>query len=73
MSKLTKIKTHLMWSLPFLVIQYLNWRWKGEHLYGFLKHFSWVQLVVFELTLLMIAVWIDYFLTMRHGYKIALK
>ena len=59
--------------MPFLFLQYLHWELKGEHVYGFLKYFEWMQLIIFELSLYMMAFWVDYFLTIRHGYKLSLK
>lgn len=64
---------HLCWGIPFLFLQYLHWNLTGEHVYNFLKEFSWVQLGVFELSLYLISVTIDYTLALRHGLKLTMK
>ena len=63
----------MCWGIPFILLQYLHWHFSGEHVYGFLKYFDWLQLVVFELSLYYLAVAIDYSLTLRHGLKITLS
>lgn len=45
--KSVKYLTHLLWGIPFLFLQYLRWWLSGEHIYGFLRHFSWLQLAFF--------------------------
>ena len=45
--KRKKFLFHLLWALPFCLIQYLKWSFTGKHIYGFIKHFDWVQLAVF--------------------------
>lgn len=47
--KSNKIKyfIHLIWGIPFLFLQYLRWALTGIHIYGFLEHFTWPQLIVF--------------------------
>ena len=64
---------HMCWGIPFIILQYLHWYFSGEHVYGFLKYFDWLQLFVFELGLYYLAVAIDYSLTLRHGLKITLS
>ena len=64
---------HLCWGVPFIILQYAHWRFTGEHVYGFLKYFDWLQLITFEGALYYIAVAIDYSLTLRHGLKLTLN
>lgn len=64
---------HLFWGIPYIGIQYLHWAMTETHVYGFLVHFNWVQLIVFEVFLYFLAVSIDYSLTIRHGYKLSLR
>ena len=71
--KRVKYLLHLCWGIPYVFIQYMNWYLTGEHVYGFLKYFNWVQLIVFELSLYYIAVAIDYSLTLRHGLHLSLR
>lgn len=71
--KRKKFLFHSFWGVPFVFLQYLHWYLTGEHVYGFLKYFSWTQLIVFELSLLYIAISIDYSLNIRHGLKLSLK
>lgn len=63
----------MCWGIPFLFLQYLRWRLTGEHIYNFLKEFSWIQLIFFEAFLYFLAVTIDYTLTLRHGLKLTIK
>lgn len=64
---------HSCWGVPFLFLQYLRWSLTGEHIYNFLKEFTWVQLIIFEAFLYLLAVTIDYTLTLRHGLKLTIK
>lgn len=68
-----KYLIHLCWGIPFLFLQYLHWILTGEHVYPFLKEFTWIQLAVFELSLYFISVTIDYTLALRHGLKLTIK
>lgn len=68
-----KYLIHMCWGIPFLFLQYLRWRLTGEHIYNFLKEFSWIQLIFFEAFLYFLAVTIDYTLTLRHGLKLTIK
>ena len=45
--KRKKFLFHLLWALPFCFIQYLKWNFTGNHVYGFIKYFTWTQLIVF--------------------------
>ena len=38
---------HLFWGIPYFILQFVHWFCTGEHVYGFLKYFTWVQLFVF--------------------------
>lgn len=67
-----KFLIHLWWGLPFILLQYSHWLLTEKHIYGFIKYFSWVQLIVFELFLYCLAVSIDYYFALRHGYKLSL-
>jgi len=68
--KRKKCLFHLLWALPFCLIQYLRWEFTGHHIYGFIKYFNWTQLAVFEFALFFIAVGLDYFISVRHGFKL---
>ena len=72
-SKAKKIPVYLCWGFSFLLIQYLSWMIRGEHLYGFLKHFSWFQLISFELAVLIVAISVDYFFMISFSEKIEVK
>ena len=46
-SKRQKYFFHLCWGVHFIFLQYLHWYLSGNHVYGFLKYFDWMQLIVF--------------------------
>jgi hypothetical protein len=68
--KTKKFFFHLLWAVPFAFIQYFRWYMTGHHIYGFIKYFTWLQLIVFEVALFFIAVYGDYFISVRHGFKL---
>lgn len=68
--KRKKLAFHLIWALPFCLIQYMRWAFTGHHIYGFIKYFTWTQLIVFEVALFGIAIAVDYFISVRHGFKL---
>ena len=70
-SKTPKYFVHLNWGVPYLAIQFLHWYFTGEHVYGFLKYFSWIQLAVFEVGLYYLAVSIDFSINLRYGLKLS--
>ena len=45
--KRKKVLFHLFWALPFAFIQWMKWKFTGKHIYGFIRHFDWTQLIVF--------------------------
>jgi hypothetical protein len=72
-NKNIKYLIHSFWGIPFLFLQALRWYMTGSHIYGFIHYFTWVQVIVFELTLFLLAIGIDYLLSIRHGYKLTIK
>lgn len=72
-NKRIKYFVHLGWGVPFLILQYLKWKLTGEHIYNFLREFSWSQLIVFEMSLYFLSVVIDSTLSLRHGFKLTMK
>lgn len=68
--KRKKFFFHLLWAIPFCFIQYFRFSFTGHHIYGFIKYFTWTQLIVFEVSLFFISVAMDYFISVRHGFKL---
>ena len=46
-SKYEKYFVYMRWGFVYLFMQFIHWYVSGEHVYGFLKYFTWVQLIVF--------------------------
>lgn len=46
-SRVKKLLQHMSWALTFLFLQYLHWYLSGTHSYGFLKHLSWIKIIIF--------------------------
>ena len=39
---------HLIgFGIPFIILQFLHWKLSGGHVYGFLQHLDWFQIIVF--------------------------
>jgi hypothetical protein len=68
--KTKKFLLHLLWAIPFCLIQYIRWHFTGEHIYGFIKYFTWTQIIVFEVALFLLAIYFDYSISIRHGFKL---
>jgi hypothetical protein len=68
--KRKKFLFHLFWAIPYFFIQWIRFYFTGQHIYGFIKYFDWLQLAFFEIALFLVAVSVDYMISVRHGFKL---